>query len=91
MLRAIALIALIEAARRGEYRASFHGFHLQAVRQYVAPDADAVVDVYICVRLGKKLVEHSLLAMDIPQSPRVAVSARPEAATTDVGVMEPAP
>ena len=91
MVRAIALIALIEAACRGEYRASFHGFRVQAVRQCVVPDADVIVDVYLCVRLGNRLVEHSVLAMHIPQSPCVAVSARPEAATTEIGVMEPTP
>ena len=91
MVRAIALIALIEAACRGEYRASFHGFRVQAVRQCVVLDADAVVDVYLCVRLGNRLVEHSLLAIDIPQSPRMAVSARPEAVTTDTGVLELTP
>lgn len=33
MVRAIAMGVLLEAARRGEYRASFHGFRIQAVCQ----------------------------------------------------------
>ena len=73
MVRAIALIALLEAARKGEYRASFHGFRVQALRQGSTPDTNVVVDVNLYVRLGKNLVEHSLVAMGIPQSPGAAL------------------
>ena len=86
---AIALIALLEAARKGEYRASFHGFRVQALRQGPTPDTNVVVDVNLYVRLGKNLVEHSLVAMGIPQSPGAALLARPGAARTDAGPMEP--
>lgn len=89
MVRAIALIALVEAARKGEYRASFHGFSVQALRQGSTPDTNVVVDVNLYVCLGKKLVEHSLVAMGIPQSPCAALLARPGAARTDAGAMEP--
>ena len=62
MVRAIALFALLEAARHGEYRASFHGFRVQALRQCSAPGADAFVEVNLCVRRGKVIVERSLVA-----------------------------
>ena len=61
MVRAIALLALLEAARHGEYRATFHGFRVQALRQCSAPGADAFVEVNLCVSLGKTVVEHSLV------------------------------
>ena len=89
MVRAIALIALLEAARIGEYRASFHGFRVQALRQGSTPDTAVVVDVNIYVCFGQNLVEHSLVAMGIPQSPCAALLARPGAARTDAGAMEP--
>ena len=62
MVRAIALLALMEAARHGEYRASFHGFHVQALRQCATPGSDAFVEVNLCVSLGKTVVERSLVA-----------------------------
>ncbi len=89
MVRAIALIALLEAARKGEYRASFHGFRVQALRQGSTPDTNVVVDVNLYVCLGKNLVEHGLVAVGIPQSPGAALLARPGAARTDAGAMEP--
>lgn len=61
MVRAIALLALLEAARDGEYRATFHGFRIHARRQCPA-GADAVVEVNLCVSLGKAIVERSLVA-----------------------------
>ena len=61
MVRAIALLALLEAARHGEYRATFHGFRVHALRQCSAPGADAFVEVNLCVSLGKTVVEHSLV------------------------------
>lgn len=62
MVRAIALLALVEAARHGEYRATFHGFRVQALRQCPPPGADAFVEVNLCVSLGKTVIERSLLA-----------------------------
>jgi len=61
MVRAIALLALVEAARDGEYRATFHGFRIHARRQ-CPPDADAYVEVNLCVSLGKAIVERSVVA-----------------------------
>ena len=62
MVRAIALLALLEAARHGEYRATFHGFGVQALRRCTAPGSKAVVEVNVCVSLGKTIVEHGLVA-----------------------------
>ena len=61
MVRAIALLALLEAARHGEYRATFHGFRVQALRQCSAPGADAFVEVNLRVSLGKTVIERSLV------------------------------
>ncbi len=88
MLRAIALLALLEAAHQGEYHASFHGFRVQALRQGSAPGSDVFVEVNLCVSLGANLVERSLVAMSISQPPCAGVSARPEAVTADAGAME---
>ena len=62
MVRAIALLALLEAARHGEYRATFHGFRVQALRKCSAPGSEAFVEVNLCVSLGKTVVERSLVA-----------------------------
>lgn len=62
MVRAIALLALQEAARHGEYRATFHGFRVQALRKCLAPEAEAFVEVNLCVSLGKTVVERGLIA-----------------------------
>ena len=62
MVRAIALLALLEAARHGEYRATFRGFRVQALRQRPAPDTDAFVEVNLCVSLGRAVIERSVLA-----------------------------
>lgn len=62
MVRAIALLALVEAARRGEYRATFRGFRVQALRQYPVPGADAFVEVNLCVSFEETVIERSLLA-----------------------------
>jgi hypothetical protein len=62
MVRAIALLALLEAARHGEYCATFHGFRVQAQRQCAAPRADAFVEVNLCVTVGMTIVERSVVA-----------------------------
>lgn len=62
MVRAIALLALLEAARHGEYRATFRGFRVQALRQRPAPDAEAFVEVNLCVSFGRAVIERSVLA-----------------------------
>lgn len=40
MVRAIARCALVEAARLGEYHASFHGFQVDGMRQSPAAGSD---------------------------------------------------
>jgi len=62
MVRAIALLALLDAARHGEYRATFRGFRVHALRRRPAPDADAFVEVNLCVSLGRDVIERSVLA-----------------------------
>lgn len=62
MVRAITLLALLEAARHGEYRATFHGFSVQALRRCSAPGSEAVVEVNLCVSLGKTIVQRGLVA-----------------------------
>ena len=91
MVRAIALFALLEAARRGEYRASFHGFGVQAVRHWARRGADVVVEVILCVSFGKNVVESSLVPLCSPQGPCSGLSVWPEPATTDACAMEPMP
>ena len=89
MVRAIALIALLEAARNGEYRASFHGFRVQALRQCAVPGAEVFVEVNLCVSLGKNVFERSSVAMDMPLPMYPRVSAVSGAATTDADATEP--
>ncbi len=60
MVRAIAFFALVEAARHGEYCATFHGFRVQAIRRGPAPEADAGVEINLTVSLGKHLVERGV-------------------------------
>lgn len=66
MVQAIALLALVEAARHGEYRATFRGFRVQALRQCPALGADAFVEVNLCVSLGETVIERSLMAATDP-------------------------
>lgn len=61
MVRAIARLALLEAARHGEYRATFHGFSVLARRQCPISGDGVVVAVNLCVLLGRTVVERSLV------------------------------
>lgn len=61
MVRAIARLALLEAARHGECRATFHGFSVLARRQCPIPGDGVVVAVNLCVLLGETVVECSLV------------------------------
>jgi hypothetical protein len=56
MVRSIALLALMEAARHGRWGASFHGFRVQAQRQGPARGFAAFTEVSLSVSLGKTLV-----------------------------------
>jgi len=62
MVRAIALLALLEAARHGKYRATFHGFRVQAMREYSVHNSEAFVEINLCVSLGNIVVERALVA-----------------------------
>lgn len=61
MVRAIARLALLEAARHGEYRANFHGFSVLARRQCPISGDGVVVAVNLCVLLERTVVERSLV------------------------------
>lgn len=61
MVRAIAQLALLEAARHGEYRATFHGFGVLAWRQCPISRDGVVVAVNLYVLLGVTVVERSLV------------------------------
>jgi len=56
MVRAVAVNALFDAARHGDYSATFRGFRIQATRQASAPGTEALVEVSLCVTLGKHFV-----------------------------------
>jgi hypothetical protein len=89
MVRALVVLAVFEAARNGEYRASFHGFRVQAVRQCPVPESRVLVGVDLCVRLGTTLVERSQVVMC--ERSCTALSVRPVAATIDFRAMEQNP
>lgn len=63
MVRAIAQIAFLEAARDGEYRATFRGFRIHACR-LCPQEPEAFVEIKMCVSLGKVIVECSLVVTD---------------------------
>ncbi len=56
MVRSIALLALLEAARHGRWGASFHGFRVQALRQGPAQGLAAFSEVSLLVSLGGAVV-----------------------------------
>ena len=58
MLRAIVLIALADAACRGEYRASFRGYRVHAWR-IVLPSRGFFVPVRVETRCGRVVLERS--------------------------------
>lgn len=63
MVRAIALQALWEAARYGEYRASFRGFDFLALRQVVETGSDRSIGVSLVVRMRRVPVERSFVGV----------------------------
>ncbi len=64
MVRAIALLALLQALRHGEYRATFHGFRVEAHRRPGHGSRPSTVEVSLSVRLAGHVVERSELAID---------------------------
>lgn len=57
MVHAIALLALLDAARHGEYRATFRGFRVQAKTWAAADGLPIGCGVRLQIRCGKDLVE----------------------------------
>jgi hypothetical protein len=88
MVRAIAMVVLLEAARRGEYRASFHGFRIQAARQRAGRPVAAFVEVQLCVTWDRHPVELKVMRME-PQEASATPREGSEAA--EVVGMEPMP
>ena len=82
MVRAIAMVVLLEAARRGEYRASFHGFRIQAARQRARPPVAAFVEVKLCVTWDGHPVELEVMRME-PQEASATLRDGSEAAEAD--------
>ena len=79
MVRALSLLALLKAARQGEYRATFHGFRVEAVRRDTPGNATPTVEVRLAVTLAGVVVERCALAVDaIPASLDCAESHRRE-------------
>ena len=67
MVRAIARLALCEAARHGEYHASFHGFAVDALRASPAAGAD-ISEVVFRVSHRAILVERGVALVSAAQT-----------------------
>ena len=67
MVRAIAALALLKAARHGEDHASFRGFRVQALRVLAPQGAVGTVQVNVAVTLGGHLVDRGSEAVDVLQ------------------------
>ena len=65
MVRAIARLAVIQAARSGHYHACFRGFDVYAVRNSVASHCDANAVSFVISHRAKP-IEQGVLVM-IPQ------------------------
>lgn len=63
MVRAIALLALLEAARRGTYCATFRDCAVNAVRRTSAKGAASTVDVRLSITLGAAVQERYDIAL----------------------------
>jgi hypothetical protein len=68
MVRAIALVALLEAARHGAYRATFHGFRVESVRRKRLRDSTSSIEVRLDVTLAGAVVESCELEVDRMQA-----------------------
>lgn len=88
MLRAIALMALLEAAHHGNYSASFHGFRVCAVRGSIARGSNAAIEVSFLVTRGEMPLERGVVAVCARRHPYHR-SPRENALATDLGEMEP--
>ena len=66
MVRAIARLALLEAARHGQYHASFHGFRVYAMRESAVAGSD-VSEVSFLVSHQARSLERGVVAVYAPQ------------------------
>ncbi len=64
MVRAIALLALLEAVRHGEYRATFRGFRVEAVRLRGLGHAAPAFELHLVVTFAGTIVESCALDVD---------------------------
>ncbi len=64
MVRAIALLALLEAVRHGKYHATFHGFRVEAVRRDGLGRDAPTVEIQLVVTFGGTVVERCALGVD---------------------------
>jgi len=64
MLRAIATIAVAEAARHGAYRATFHAFSVEALRCIGVRSGNTLMLVSLGVRQGDALIEYDRVQVD---------------------------
>jgi len=64
MVRAIALLALLEAARHGKYHATFHGFRVEAVRRDGLGRDAPTVEIHLVVAFDGTVVERCEIDID---------------------------
>jgi len=73
MVRAIARLALLEAARHGQYHASFHGFRVYAMRESAVAGSD-VSEVSFLVSHQARSLERGVVAVYAPHRMSFACS-----------------
>jgi len=64
MVRAIALLALLEAVRHGEYRATFRGFRVEAIRRRGLGHAAPAFELHLVVTFAGRVIERCALDVD---------------------------
>lgn len=64
MVRAIALLSLLEAVRHGKYQATFHGFRVEAVRRDGLGRDAPTVEIHLVVTFDGMVVERCALDVD---------------------------
>ena len=82
MLRAIAVMAALDAARRGDSRATFRGSVVHAVRRRADLDASAFVDVRLALSFSTGAFVRVDLSIDADALDRYCVDASCVAAGT---------
>lgn len=64
MVRAVALLALLEVARHGEYHATFRGFRVEAVRRDGLGHRALAFEIHLVVTFDGTVVERCALDVD---------------------------